>query len=358
MNGKDISIIRMHNQRLATSSCAGAQELAGHMGALQAQSYRMVKWALGLRLGGTTKEDIEQAIADGKIIRTHLLRPTWHFVAAKDLRWMLKLTAPRIKVAARSRQKQLGLSEELISRSKVVVGDALAKEKYLSRKELVVKLEEAGFENKDNLASHLLLHAELDGIICNGPSKNNNYTYALLDERIPGFEKFTKDEALAELVRRYFQSHGPATLEDFTWWSGLTKTSARKALEMIGPDFTSAEIGSQEYWFDEKQSLGNDSEQAYLLPAYDEFIISYRNRDMIIPEGENRKKAISNNGIFRPVILHNGQVIGLWKRSVKKEAVYVELDFFERPSKKIRSRVETAAEKFAFFLGKKLNLIQ
>lgn len=356
MDGNSISRHRIVNQQVQHSSFTTPQELLGWMGAMQAQDYRMVKWALGIRLPGATKAMIEKAIEDGEIIRTHLLRPTWHFVAADDLRWLLKLTAPRIKVAIRSRHKQLGITDEVISQSNAVIADALGSGDHLTRRALVDELEEAGFENKDNLASHLLLRAELDGIICSGASKGKNHTYALMEDRVPETETINKEEAQAKLARIYFRSHGPATLEDFTWWSGLTKTSARKGLEMVKEDFISEEFDAQTYWFAEDTPAAPLKKSAFLLPAYDEFLISYRNRSMVIPDDENRKRAISNNGIFRPVILVNGQIVGIWKRSVKKDQVIIETEFFETPSDDTTTMVEEAAGAFTRFLGRELQI--
>ncbi len=359
MKTQDIIAHRLHNQHLSQSSLKKPEELVRWMGALQAQDYRMVQWAIGARVDDLTQENIEQAIADGHIIRTHLLRPTWHLVAATDLRWILKLTAPRIRVALRHRHKFLGLTDDLVTKSNSVIEDALAGNNYLLRNELVAKLEEAGFENKDNMASHLLLHAELDGIICSGPSKGQHYTYALFEERVPKTEAVTQNKALERLACIYFKSHGPATLNDFAWWSGLTKTSARKAIEMASIGLTSKEIGSQKhYWPADSASPESEAESVYLLPAYDEFLISYKDRDSIIPDDDNRKKTISNNGIFRPVIVVDRQVKGIWKRTKKEETVEVEINFFAPPTKKVQTKVEAVAEKFAAFVDKKLHIIR
>lgn len=352
MNASTLVALRMVNHQLQSPSFGTAEDLTSWMGALQAQDYRMVKWAMGIRLPGATKTTIEEAIEDGKIIRTHLLRPTWHFVAARDLRWLLKLTAPRIKVAIRSRHKQLGITDEVVSKSNAVITNALDSGDHLIREALVEALEKAGFENKDNMASHLLLRAELEGLICSGPSRGNQHTYALLDERVPEMDLPDKGEARARLARIYFSSHGPATLEDFTWWSGLTKTSARKGLEAISDDFISEEINGHSYWMSEALTSVDvtPAGNAYLLPAYDEFLISYRNR--IIPDEENQQKAISNNGIFRPIIVVGGKVVGIWKRSIQKGRVLIETEFFDRPAEGTREKVEAAARAYGQFLDK------
>lgn len=354
MNLQDVARQRLANQQVGRSQLSSPKDLLGWMGALQAQDYEMAKWALAIRLPGCTLKEIEVAIESGEIIRTHVLRPTWHFVAAENLRWMLKLTRPRIMAAVKSRHNYLGLTEKAIARSNSLIAEALSGGKQLIRKKLVEILEDAGFENSDNRASHLLLRAELDGVICSGASKGKDYTFALLDERVPEAPKLDKEEALAKLAGIYFRSHGPATLEDFAWWSGLTMTDARKVLDMIRDDFNSVGIDSQTYWFAETPPI-RDISSVHLLPGYDEFIISYKERSAVIAD-EHHRKAISSNGIFWPAIVHNGQVIGIWKRTVRKETVVVETEYFRKPTKQIRSLVEEAAGRFGIFLGRECDL--
>lgn len=352
----NIAATRLINQQIENPQYSAPEELLSRIGAMQAQDYEMAKWALGVRLPGSTRKTIEKAIEEGHIIRTHVLRPTWHFVAAKDLRWILELTAPRIRVSIRSRQKQLGLTEEVVSKSNRVIEKALRRNQHMPRSGLVAELENAGFENEDNRAGHLLLCAELDGVICSGPSKGKDYTYALFEKRIPSSKKLTKEEALGKLAEIYFKSHGPAALEDFIWWSGLTKTQAKKALEIIQPNLTSEEIDSQTYWFSDSILPSHyDTESVHLLPAFDEYLISYKDRSAAITL-EAQKKAISNNGIFRPIIVVNGEVVGIWKRTEKRDTVHVETKFFNQPSVTTLSQCEEVAEKFADFLGRGLKI--
>jgi hypothetical protein len=208
---KDILNTRLENQQIAASKFSSPVDLVRWMGAMQAQDYNMVKWAIGLRLPGSRLENIEKAIEHGEIIRTHLQRPTWHFVTADDLRWLIELTAPQLKSASRSRHKELGMTTKVISKSNKIIREALEGGQYLTRKELNLLLEAAGFRNENNLFAHLLFTAELDGLICSGPSKGNQHTYALIEERIPAAPKPTRDDALEKLARNYFTSHGPAT---------------------------------------------------------------------------------------------------------------------------------------------------
>lgn len=318
MNLTDISHLRLINQQIIASKFKTAKEIVGCMGAMQAQDFSMAKWAIGVRLLKSTDKLIESAIDKGEIIRTHLMRPTWHFVSSDDIYWMLELTAPQIKASLKSRDKELEINKFIYEKSNFIIENALHGGKHLFREELVSGLEQANIATDNNRASHLLLRAELDGIICSGTTKNNKITYALLSERVPKAKVFTREEALSKLAQKYFTSHGPATLQDFVWWAGLSVTESKHALEMIKSNLVSETIDNQTYWFTDLFSIPNiDKELVCLLPAYDEFIISYKDRTATLPF-EIHNKAVSNNGIFRPTIVIKGQVRGLWKRTIKK----------------------------------------
>ncbi|HEY9364234.1 MAG TPA: winged helix DNA-binding domain-containing protein [Chitinophagaceae bacterium] len=355
MNLTDIANIRLVSQQIAASKFKTPKDLVKWMGAMQAQDYAMAKWAIGLRLPGSTNKQVEAAIDKGTIIRTHLMRPTWHFVAAEDIYWMLELTAPRIKAALKSRHKELELTEKTFSKSTTVLEKALAGKKYLTREELMIEFTKSKIATHDNRSSHLMLRAELDGIVCSGATKNNKQTYALIAERIPNKKNFTKDEALATLAKKYFLSHCPATIQDFAWWSGLPLTDARHAVEMIKRDFVSEKIGLQTYWTSNSFSIPEKSKSVYLLPAYDEFIISYKDRGAAF-NAENLKRSISNNGLFKPLIVINGEVTGLWKRTIRKDKVIVQIEFFRPYNKTSKKLIEKAALTYGLFLGKKIEM--
>ena len=202
----------------------------------------------------------------------------------------------------------------------------------------------------ENRSSHLLLWAELDGLICSGSLKDKEPTYALLSEWVPKKKTLSKEESLAELARRYFNSHAPATLQDFIWWSGLNISEAKQGLELVKDNFQSETIGDQIYWLPQSFSFPVKKESAvYLLPAYDEYIISYKNR-MAVISAENQKIAISNNGIFWPVIIINGKAAGIWKRTIKKDKVIVETEFFKAPPATIKKSLEKAKKAYCDYL--------
>lgn len=357
MTLSEISIARLFNQRIESSHFKSAKDIVCWMGAMQAQDFAMAKWAVGLRLQHSTEEKIENAISSGEVLRTHLMRPTWHFVSSDDIYWMLDLTAPQIKSALKTRHRQLEFTDAIISKSKNIIARALNGGIHLTREELAVLFNKAKIKTDDNRLYHLLVSAELDGLICSGNIKNSKQTYALLAERVPLKKSLTKEEALAELARRYFTSHGPATLKDFIWWSGLRAADARIALELNNHALNHETIDSENYFFSNTFSkLSVKKYSVHLLPAYDEFLISYRNRSASLLLTDFRK-AVSDNGIFRPVIVINGKVCGLWKQVIKKEIVNIETDFFTSHESSVTTEIIRASKAFVKFLNKKTELV-
>jgi len=353
----DIANIRLHSQQIANTKFKTAKDLVKWMGAMQAQDYYMAKWAIGVRLPGSTDTQIQTALDKGQIIRTHLLRPTWHFVSPEDIYWILELTAPQIKASAKSRDKELELTEKIYTKSNTIIQKALRDGKHLTREELIAGLAKAKIATDNSRSSHLLLRAELEGIICSGAAKGKNRTYALLENVVPKIKPLSKDEALAKLAKKYFSSHCPATLQDFIWWSGLSVANARHALEMIKSDFVSETVGSQTYWLINSFSIpATAAKSCYLLPAYDEFMISYKDRSASL-NFENQKKSISINGIFNPIIVINGQVTGLWKRTIKNDKVIIETEFFRPHNKTELNLIKKASAPFGHFLEKKIEVI-
>jgi hypothetical protein len=326
------------------------------MGAIQSQDFSMSKWAVGIRLNSATDKAIETEINKGAILRTHVLRPTLHLVSAENIRWMLNLTAPAIKARLKSRHKELDLTESLLKKCNNIIQDSLMGANHLTRDELISILAKAGVFVEKQRGYHILVRAELDGITCSGILKGGKQTYALLNERVPEIKDLTKEEALKKIAGIYFSSRGPATLQDFKWWSGLSITDCRNALESIKTDLTSEKTGSEIFWFYNclpHRKHKNDS--THLLPSFDEFLISYKDRSASIPL-TNQKKTISENGIFRPIIVINGQVKGLWKRTVRKDKVIIETELFEPISKSIKDQIEKDGESFGHFLGKKAEI--
>jgi len=352
----DISNCRLVSQKIVTTEFSSAKDVVGWMGAMQAQDFAMAKWAVGLRLLNPTNSTIETALNKGEIIRTHLMRPTWHFVAAEDVYWLLNLTANKIKQAMKPRDRELELSENIFAKSNTIIESMLSKGVHLGREELAKAFNNAGISTDNNRLSHLLVRAELEGIVCSGSVNGNKQSYALLSDRVPHKKTLPRDESLGELTKRYFTSHGPATLQDFVWWSGLSVTEARQGFESVKSGFISETVGSVNYWFKESISnILNDTNSIYLLPAFDEFVISYRDRSASLSL-IHHKKAVSDNGIFRPVIVQNGQVTGLWKRTIKKDEVTIETSSFLPGKTGAKHLYEAASMKFGSFLDKKARI--
>lgn len=353
MNNADIIRRRLHQQGLSKSIFKDANDIVSQLGAVQAQDYLGATWALGLRLKDSTAADIDQAFTNGSILRTHLLRPTWHFVTSKDIRWLLKLTAPRVHAAAAYMYRTLELDSTIFKRSLTVLEKTLRGGKYLTRTELTTALKKAGISS-DNLLrfTHIMFYAELEGLVCSGPRRGKQFTYALLEERVPPAKELNREESLAELTKRYFSSRGPATLQDFVWWSGLTMTDAKNGIALVKPQFLSEEINGQVYWFsDSKLPAKNKSMTARLLPNYDEYIVGYTDRSHMYDSTHNPKLDARGNFLFQNTILIDGQVIGTWKRTIKKDRVDIELHPFKEMGKQEGQAVNDAIETYGKFLG-------
>jgi hypothetical protein len=346
----NIAHARLSNQHILDPNLPTPKAVVAHMGALQAQDYSMAKYAVGLRLPAATDALIEQALDSGAIVRTHVLRPTWHFVAAEDVRWMLKLTAPHIYATMNSMNKQLELDATVFNKSNALIEKMLDNGNHLTREEVMVELGKNGIIADTYRAAHLMFSAELEGIVCNGVMRGKQQTYALLEEKVPKGLIFTREEAIATLAKRYFLSHAPATLQDFQWWSGLPMGDARKGVEAIKQDFVVEKINNQDYLFKPTDKDCPIRETVYFLPAFDEFMVSYKDRSASI-EPHLKELAMTSNGIFKPIIVVNGRVTGIWKRTIKKDKLLIEPQFFHADSVLSNETMTDALQNLGVFLG-------
>jgi Winged helix DNA-binding domain len=357
-NSNLISNVRLINQKIALSEFKTAKEIVHWMGAIQAQDYSMSKWAIGLRLNESSDDEIISSINKGDILRLHVLRPTWHFISSDDVYWMLQLSAPKIKSSLKSRHKELGLTESIIVKTTAIIEKTLSGGISLTRGELADEFHKAGIRTDANRLSHLLFHAEMDGIVCNGPVKSNKLTYSLLSERVPHKKNLLRDEALTELAKRYFTSRCPATLEDFIWWSNLPAKDAQKAVELIKSEFRPEKIGEVRYLLpDSFSGEVQESVSLHLLPAYDEFLISYKDKRSSLALVYN-KRTVSDNGIFYPTIVIDGQVAGIWKRTIQKNNVIIEITLFQKPGLRVTKQIEKKASLFGQFVKKEIKITQ
>lgn len=343
-----IALQRLYQQRLSQNPFATPGEVVAWLGAVQAQDYLGAKWALGLRMQNATDDVIERAFTDGTILRTHVMRPTWHFVTPADIRWILELTAPRVNAANAYMYRQLELDDALFLRSNAAIAKALQGGQQLTRAELGSALAQAGIVAEGMRLGYIVHRAELDAVVCSGPRRGKQFTYALLDERAPQARILKRDEALAELTRRYYTGHGPATVHDFVWWSGLTVADAKAGLEMVASDLTHEVIDGQTYWFSASMPpAAQPCQAAFLLPTYDEFVIGFSSFGKSRAGGQD----VSGNVVFDSMIVIGGQIVGSWRRTFKKGAVVIELAPFAPLTAAEGEAVTAAAQRYGEFAG-------
>jgi len=357
VNSKDIATARLISQQIAGSKFKKIKDLVGWMGAIQAQDFIMAKWAIGVRVPGSTDKIVQAAVDKAEIIRTHILRPTWHFVSADDIHWMLALSGPGLKSSMKGRDKRLGLTETDFKKSNKIIEKALSGGRHLTRDVLLAKLEKAKIATHDFRSLHIMMRAELDGLVCSGVTNEKRQTYALLDERVPTKKILKKDEALAKLAKRYFTAHCPATLQDFMWWSGLNAADSKLALQIIKKDLVGKTVGLETYWFDKTFSFQKVKPAVYLLPAYDEYLISYKDRSASL-KPQHRATALTGNGIFYPVVIANGQVVGLWKRAAGKTGIDLRFNFFSPLNKQQSLALKKEVQRFEAFTGETCNICE
>ena len=275
---EEIARRRLRNQRLAGTAHRSPEEVVAWQGAVQAQEYAAARWGLALRMTKrTTDGEIERAVNEGRILRTHVMRPTWHFVTPADIRWMLDLTAARVRQTMAHYGRREGLDAALVSRALGIFERALGGHQHLTRGELGQRLALEGVIAKGVPLALLTMYAELDGLICSGPYREKQLTYALLAERASASRRLSRDEALAELTRRYFSSHGPATVRDCVWWSGLTTPDVKRGLDInrARPET----VDGLTYFSIGRISSGSRRESVvHMLPIYDEYLVAYRDR--------------------------------------------------------------------------------
>lgn len=317
---------RLVNQKLSSPGLREAVDVVRWFGAVQAQDFGAAKWALALRMRKASDAAIEDAFNKGEILRTHVMRPTWHFVAPEDIRWLLQLTAPRVNLKAGSAYRRFELDAAIFNRSNKIFTKALQGGKHLTRPALKSLLNAAGIDANDGVRlGHILLRAELDGVICSGPRIEKQFTYALLEERAPAGKSFNRDEALVELTRRYFRSHGPATLQDFVWWSGLTVDDAKQGIAQVGTP----------------HSARTRQSSAHLLPAFDEYFVAYKDRQ--IAAG-----SLSSWDVLGPTFIIDGIAAGRWKRT---SSGAIEFNASRALKKSETLALKQAADRYAAYLG-------
>ena len=343
---------RLRSQRIEGPPLNRAVDVVRWLVASQAQDYAGAKWALGLRMRGATDAAVEKEFTNGAILRTHVMRPTWHFVAREDIRWLLALTAPRVHTAMASRYRHLELDARTLRKTNAALRRALEGGEHLTRDELRQVLGRARIGALDGQrTAHILAHAELEALICSGPRRGKQFTYALLDERAPSARTLSREDGLVELSSRYFASRGPATVQDFAKWSSLTVADARSGLEAIRSKLRREVMDGRTYWSARSaRPVRSGPSRAHLLSIYDEYISSYRDRSIICEPAHAKRLGAMGSALAYIVVL-DGRIAGTWRRTFEKQTVHVRVSPFRSLTRVERGAVAAAAERFTRFMG-------
>jgi hypothetical protein len=320
---------------------------------MQAQDYLGGLWAVALRLPDVTETAVELAIAERKIIRTWPLRGTLHFVAAADIRWMLALLAPGMIAKRAGLFRQLELDESVFARCRKLFVKALRGNRQLTRDALMSLLKSAKIMTAALRGYHILWQLAHEGLLCIAAREGKQQTFALLDEWVPStVPSLERDAALAELTLRYFCGHGPATLRDFVWWTGLKVSDAKSALESVSHQLSRQIVNDTAYWMPREWAAPAETARAaYLLPSFDEYLLGYRDRGAVLDPLHSEKIVPGGNGVFQPTVVINGRVAGTWKRTLKKNAVVITAKLFKPLKKTEQNAFAAAAERYARFIG-------
>lgn len=345
MNRKEIIQLRLFNQGLSECYFEKPGEVIAHFGAMQAQDYSMALWAVGLRTKNLNRSAIENLINSGEIIRTHILRPTWHLVHQKDIRWMMELSASDVKKATQYVDKKEGLTNELFTKAWKIIEQQFGEVDNLTKEDIMSCLLKQRIAVSNLLATQIIIRAELEMHLCNGENKG---TYALFDKRVPMTGKISKHEAIIKLAQLYFKSRGPATLKDFSWWSGLSMGDAKTGIAELDKQLASFTFNDLRYYhFDIEYNITHKPTFA-LLPCYDEYTVGYsEGRDIVLPI--DLDKSIIGNGIFKPIVLLRNEITGTWRKI--RKSPFVEIQPFSNNKKKSTVTYKEHIGKFNNFVG-------
>ncbi|MFZ5896229.1 MAG: winged helix DNA-binding domain-containing protein [Myxococcota bacterium] len=357
MDRKDILRWRLQRTRLTKPAATTPAETVRWLTAVQAQDYTGAKWGVGQRIARASDALLEQAFETGAILRTHLMRATWHFVSPEDIRWLLGLTAPRVIANSRPYYQQTELDEKDLAKSRAVLEKALAGGNYLTREEIAQALAAAKIKASGLKLALLVMRAELDAVICSGPRRGKQFTYALLDERAPKAKPLAREAALAELTRRYFESHGPATAHDFAWWSGLNVSDAKRGVELLGKKLSQASLDGKTYVFSEPNFARRTTKsEVWLLPNYDEYMVAYKDRGEALAVAQQSKDFARERVLFLNIVVRDGLVVGSFRRANTKQKLTLEVALLDRFDAEAIAALERAAERYASFLDLPLEL--
>lgn len=354
MTYQEISYTRLTAQQISNTNFTKPGQIVAHLGAMQAQDFQSSLWAIGLRLPGSVLTDIEAAINNHEIIRTWPMRGTLHFVAADDVRWMLKLLTPKVISGSAKRHRDLELDERVFAKAKNLFEKALAGNKILTRNELFEILQSNGIDPKNQRGYHIIIYLCQTGFVCLGPHQGKQPAFVLLDEWVPKTKELDREASIVEITKRYFTSHGPATIADFAWWAGLNIADIKIGLAQAGSSIIREVVEGQEYWMPHVSPKIPTASGVYLLPAFDEYLLGYKDRSAVLHEDHKHKLAPGNNGMFMPTIIIDGQVAGLWKRLIGAKTIKITLDLFRPLSQEEEAQVMDKLRGFSAFADKEI----
>ncbi|MBO0713633.1 MAG: AlkZ family DNA glycosylase [Acidimicrobiales bacterium] len=340
---------RLFGLALRGSGLSAPEDVVGRLTAMQAQDHGYGRWSVAQRQAGPPQAaPVDAAFDRGSILRTHLLRPTWHYVTPGDLSWLVRLSGPRVDAANARWYRQLGFEDRTLARSNDVIGDAVAGGPR-TRKELAAVLERRGVSSGPERLSPLLMHAELTSVICSGPRRGNEHTYAAFEQRVGPDRGPDGEEALAELAWRYFSTRGPATVADFSWWAGLGAGDARRALAMVQARLSSRESDDRTYWLVDHGPLAAVDEGVDLVQCYDEVIISYRQSRDVLQTAEAGFAVPGDIDGFRHVVLLGGRLLGHWRARPERASVRIETRIAGEPDGQAPLALAGAVERYRHF---------
>jgi winged helix DNA-binding protein len=349
---------RMHNVRVSGDAFDSPTEVVRWLGAVQSQDYGPAKWSIAQRMTEVDDGALDRAFDDGDFLRTHVLRPTWHFVLPEDIRWLLALTGPRVHALNAYAYRRVGLDDDTRRKSGRLLARTLRGGEQRTRKELKVVLERAGIATEGFGLAYILINAELEGIICSGARRGKQHTYALLDERVPPAESMPRDEALGELIRRYFTSHGPATAKDLRWWSSLTLSDITRGVEIAGSQLTHEVIDGVGYWSGTTTSFDEEvSPTVHLLQAYDEYIVGYTESKFVLDPSGGARSLPPGRPMFNHAVILDGRVAGHWKRTLTKGSVAIEAALYEPFDGAATRALQAEADAHGRFLDRSATVI-
>jgi hypothetical protein len=344
----------MHNLGLWGTPFDTPQEVVHHLAALQAQEFSYAKWSVAQRTCDADDATVQRIFDEGAILRTHLLRPTWHFVLPADIRWIIGLTAPRVHALNAYMYRQLEVDPKQLSKSNRLLAKNLEGGAHLTRKEIAALLQGAGIDASGLRLGYFLMRAELDALIFSGARHGKQQTYALLEERAPDAKSLDRDEALAELTRRFIRSRGPATVKDYARWSSLKVADCRRGLEMLNSELENEVIGGRTYWFVPSLLPPKLASTAIdLVQVYDECVMSYsESRDALADFAPRREPT------FMHAILLDGRLIGHWKRVERRAAIEIETSFYRTLNRIEIEALREAVDRYGRFLGSPVTIIE